>query len=60
MSDLGDRFKPGEPAPASGFYECDRADVYRWSTDVAGHPPPPPPGRSGARWGLREKRPVQS
>ena len=59
MADIGDRFKPGERAPESGFYQCDCPNSHRWSTDVAGHPLPPlPEGCAGSRWTLKERRPV--
>lgn len=58
MAKAGDRFKPGEKAPVSGFYECDSPCAHRLSTDVAGHTLPPlPEGCSGAAWKLREARP---
>ncbi len=51
-------WKPGQKAPASGFYECDAGCWHRFSTNVAGHVLPPlPDGCAGTGWRLVEQRP---
>ncbi len=62
MASIGSNatFRPGQKAPASGFYECDCGRGHRFSTNVAGHVLPPlPEGCSGATWRLAEARPSQ-
>jgi hypothetical protein len=55
---VGDKFKPGQVVPVSGFYECDATCNHEWSTDVSGHRfPPLPTGCRGAHWVLKRRRP---
>jgi len=58
MAQIGDRFRPGQTVPVSGFYQCDASCSHQWSTDVAGHTfPPLPADCRGAYWVLKTPRP---
>lgn len=58
MASVGDKFKPGDIVPDSGFYGCDSNCSHEYSTDVRGHPfPPLPHNCRGSHWVLRAKRP---
>ena len=58
LASVGEKFKPGEVVPDSGFYECDGSCSHEYSTDVKGHRfPPVPAGCRGSNWVLKRKRP---
>jgi hypothetical protein len=49
-------FRPGEPAPEEGIYQCDCGRGHRWTAPAPGRPlPTMPTGCTGGAWRLAKR-----